>query len=422
MRTDEFKEGVSMKVIDEVEVGETGGETSLTVPDARTVKGVRAGSMVRAHGVDYHVLRRRGATIYAKPVNEDKDDKDKSDTKKTGKDNQDRTQKPVDGKDTNPPSRTDDEKADKEKENGPDDKTEPVESDDDNDLVDVIEGEDQSHDSGHAPEAKSDDSGHAEEVVGPDTTVGVEDRNDEQEKSETAPESSETNGNDEELRHESNPRVDQSGVIDVDPVPVSDLPSSKDIVVSSPTTTDDGKPRHMADGKVKVIAHAILNGIVIVFKALGRFLKWIWRGLKAGCRELGHWYHRIRYGYSPRDLEHAGDYELRMMIAMLEDCAYNAVDPPRGYDDTERWLLKRDSDWYGTKMSEHGLVNLRGANADETVSEYGPASVAWAEDLAGASGVLADYADESSPRHEAAVDRFDDVWSWIGRNIKDIRL
>lgn len=409
-----------MKVIDEVEVDDSGGETSLTVPDTRTVKGVRAGSMVRAHGVDYHVLRRRGATIYAKPVNEDKDDKDKPDIKKTREDNQDGTQKPVDEKDVNPSSRIDDEKADKEKENDPDDKTESVESDD-NDLVDMTEDTDQSHDSGNAHEAKSDDSGHAEEAVGPDTTDDVDGRNDEQEKPETDLESSEVD--DEEPRHESNPRVDQSGVIDVDPVPVSDLPSSKDIVVSTPTTTDDGKPRHMADGKVKVVAHAVLNGIVIVFKALGRFLKWIWRGLKAGGRELGHWYHRIRYGYSPRDLEHAGDYELRMMIAMLEDCAYNAVDPPRGYDDTERWLLKRDSDWYDTKMSDHGLVTLRrGSSSDETVSEYGPAAVAWAEDLAGASGVLADYADESSPRHEAAVDRFEDVWSWIGRNIKDIRL
>lgn len=413
-----------MKVIDEVEVDDSGGETSLTVPDARTVKGVRAGSMVRAHGVDYHVLRRRGATIYAKPVNEDKDDKNKPETKKARKDNQDRTQKPVDENDTNPPSKTDnDEKNDKEKENGPDDKTESVESDDDNDLIDMTEDTNQSNDSSNAPEAKSDDSGHAEEAVGPDTMDDVDGKDDEQEKPETTPESSEADDNDEEPRHESSPRMDQSGVIDVDPVPVSDLPSSKDIVVSSPATTDDGKPRHMADGKVKVIAHAVLNGIVIVFKALGRFLKWIWRGLKAGGRELGHWYHRIRYGYSPRDLEHAGDYELRLMIAMLEDCAYNAVDPPKGYDDSGRWLLKRDSDWYDTKMSDHGLVTLRrGDSGDETVSEYGPAAVAWAEDLAGASGVLADYADESSSRHEAAVDRFEDVWSWIGRNIKDIRL
>lgn len=411
-----------MKVIDEVEVDDSGGETSLIVPDARTVKGVRAGSMVRAHGVDYHVLRRRGATIYAKPANEDKDDKDKPDTKKTRKNNQDRTQKPVDEKGTNPPSKTDNDEKNEDDTNS-DGKDKSAESDNDNDLIDMTEDTDQSHDSGNAHEAKSDDSGHAEEAVGPDTTDDVDGRNDEQEKPETAPEPSKVDDNDEEPRHESNPRVDQSGVIDVDPVPVSDLSSSKDIVVSSPATTDDGKPRHMADGKVKIIAHAVLNGIVIVFKALGRFLKWIWRGLKAGGRELGHWYHRIRYGYSPRDLEHAGDYELRMMIAMLEDCAYNAVDPPRGYDDTERWLLKRDNDWYDTKMSDHGLVTLRrGASGDETVSEYGPAAVAWAEDLAGASGVLADYADESSPRHEAAVDRFEDVWSWIGRNIKNIRL
>lgn len=229
-----------MKVIDEVEVDEADGETSLTVPDARTVKGVRAGSMVSAHGVDYHVLRRRGATIYVKPVNEDKD---KPDTKKTRKDNQDETQEPVEEKDTNPPSRTDDEKADKEKENGPDDKTESVESDD-NDLVDVVENEDQTNDSGNAPEAKSDDSGHAEEAVGPDTADDVDGRNDEQKKPETITESSEVDDNGEEPRHESNPRVDQSGVIDVDPVPVSDLSSLKDIVVSSPATTDDGKPTY----------------------------------------------------------------------------------------------------------------------------------------------------------------------------------
>ena len=412
-------EGDSMKVIDEAKVDDSGRETSLTVPDAKTVKGVRSGSMVRVDGVDYHVLRRRGATIYVKSVNEDKDNKDKPDT---NKDKQDKTKKPVEEKDANPPSNTDDEKTG-EKESSPDGKDGLAESDNDNDLIDMSDDTNQSNDSGNAPEAKSDDSSHTEEAVGSDTADDVDSKNDEQEKPETIPESSETNDNDEEPRHESNPRVDQSGVIDVDPVPVSDLPSSKDIVVSTPTTTDDGKPRHMADGKVKVVAHAILNGIVIVFKALGRFLKWIWRGLKAGGRELGHWYHRIRYGYSPRDLEHAGDYELRLMIEMLEDCAYNAVDPPRGYDDAERWLLKRDSDWYGTKMSDHGLVTLRrGASGDETVSEYGPAAVAWAEDLAGASGVLADYADESSSRHEAAVDRFDDVWSWIGRNIKDIRL
>lgn len=415
-------EGDSMKVIDEAKVDDSGRETSLIVPDAKTVKGVRSGSIVRVHGSDYHVLRRRGATIYAKPVNETKDDKNKPDTKKTDKDKQDKTQEPVDEKDTNQPSKTDDGNSG-EDEPDPNDKNGSAESNNDNELIDMTEDTNQSNDSGNAPEAKSDDSGHAEEAVGPDTEGNVGDKNDEQDKPETTPESSDTNEHVEEPKHDSAPRVDQSGVIDVDPVPVSDLPSSKDIVVSSPATADDGKPRHMADSKVKVIAHAILNGIVIVFKALGRFIKWIWRGLKAGGRELGHWYHRIRHGYSPRDLEHAGDYELRLMIEMLEDCAYNAVEPPRGYDDTERWLLKRGSDWYDTKMSDHGLVTLRrGASSDETVSEYGPAAVAWAEDLAGASGVLADYADESSPRHEAAVGRFDDVWSWIGRNIKDIRL
>lgn len=410
-------EGDSMKVIDEAKVDDSGRETSLTVPDVKTVKGVRSGSIVRVDGVDYHVLRRRGATIYVKPVNEDKDNKDKPDT---NKDKQDKTKNPVKEKDANPPSNTDDEKTG-EKESSPDGKDGLAESDNDNDLIDMSDDTNQSNDSGNAPEAKSDDSSHTEEAVGSDTADDVVGKNDEQDKPETTTKVSEVNENDDEPKHDSAPHVDSSGVIDVDPVP--DLSSSKDIVVSSPATTDDGKPRHMADGKVKVIAHAILNGIVIVFKALGRFLKWIWRGLKAGGRELGHWYHRIRYGYSPRDLEHAGDYELRLMIEMLEDCAYNAVDPPRGYDGTERWLLKRDSDWYGTKMSDHGLVTLRrGASGDETVSEYGPAAVAWAEDLAGASGVLADYADESSSRHEAAVDRFDDVWSWIGRNIKDIRL
>lgn len=161
--------------------------------------------------------------------------------------------------------------------------------------------------------------------------------------------------------------------------------------------------------------------------------------VKDAIRPVKYGWQRATRGYSDIDLWNLGDTEIDRLSDMMRDLAYETHGYPDGYDDPERWLVKRDIEEY--KRQQNIFAGLNDVNTMKptehntwtfpTNENVGLGASAWVDDLLYASDVLEEYSrltkdmsygvvfgrEDEIEHVDRAHEEVKRVWSWIGRNL-----